>query len=190
MGEDLYREFGSGLLRNMFDHIWRNPTSSWVDNVNTTEVETFEEMVVLSFREAIKWLEETMGNDAAKWEWGKIHQLSIKHPMGTVKILDQIFGLNKGPFPVGGSFHTVDPKAYSFQNPYDVVHGASQRHIYNMGNLEESYVVIPTGTSGIPASKYYMEQMEMFISNEYRKDLWLKEDVMAGAKYHAVFSPR
>jgi penicillin G amidase len=71
-----------------------------------------------------------------------------------------------------------------------VVHGASQRHIFNMGNLKESYVVIPTGTSGIPASEYYVNQIEMFINNQYKKDLWLKQDVMDGATYHAIFSPQ
>jgi penicillin G amidase len=190
MGEDLYREFGGGLIRNMFDRIWKNPESSWVNNIHTDEFETFEEMVVMSFRETIQWLEVNMGADPDTWKWGEIHQLGIKHPMGSVKILDRIFGLNKGPFPVGGSFHTVNPKAYSFHNPYAVLHGASQRHIFNMGNMKESYVVIPTGTSGIPASKYYVNQIEMFINNQYKKDLWLKQDVMAGAKYHAIFSPR
>jgi penicillin amidase len=189
MGEDFYREFGGGLIRNMFDRIWQNPESSWVNNIHTDEVETFEEMVALSFRETILWLEENMGSDPGNWEWGKIHQLSINHPMGSVKILDRIFGLNKGPFPVGGSFHTVNPKAYSFHNPYAVVHGASQRHIFNMGDLKESYVVIPTGASGVPASKYYLDQTEMFIKNEYRKDLWLKEDIISAARYHTVFKP-
>jgi penicillin G amidase len=190
MGADLYREFGGGLIRNMFDRIWKNPESSWVNNVNTAHNETFEEMVVLSFRETIQWLEENMGADPDNWQWGEIHQLSINHPMGSVKILDRIFGLNKGPFQVGGSFHTVNPMTYNFHIPYAVVHGASQRHIFNMGNLKESYVVIPTGTSGIPASKYYVNQIEMFINNQYKKDLWLKHDVIAGAKYHAVFNPQ
>lgn len=190
MGQELYREFGGGLIRNMFDRIWKNPESSWVNNIHTDKLETFEEMVALSFRETIQWLEQNMGADPDNWKWGEIHQLSINHPMGSVKILDRIFGLNKGPFPVGGSFHTVNPKAYSFHNPYAVVHGASQRHIFNMGNLQESYVVIPTGASGIPASKYYVNQIEMFINNQYRKDLWLKQDVMAGAKYHTIFSPQ
>lgn len=189
MGESLYKEFSSGLIRNMFDHVWRNRTSSWVDNINTADTESFDEIVFISFRETVQWLEKNLGNDPGQWEWGKIHQLSINHPMGSVKILDRVFNLNKGPFPVGGSFHTVNPTAYSFHNPYAVVHGASQRHVYDMGNLANSFVAIPTGTSGIPASKYYLDQTEMFINNEFRKDLWLKDDVINAARYHTIFSP-
>ena len=188
MGEELYRQFGGGLIRNMFDYIWRNPASSWVNNIHTEEEECFDDIVIQSFRETVQWLEENMGQSPDDWQWGKIHQLNINHPMGSVKILDRIFGLNKGPFPVGGSFHTVNPKAYSFHNPYAVVHGASQRHIYDMSDFSNSYVVIPTGISGIPASKYYVNQIKMFLNNEYKKDLWLKQDVIAGARYHAVFS--
>lgn len=188
MGEELYKEFGGGLIRNMFDHIWRNPTSSWVNNIHTGEEETFGQMVMVSFKASVQWLADNLGPDPNTWQWGKIHQLGINHPMGSVKILDRIFGLNKGPFPVGGSFHTVNPMGYSFHNPFAVVHGASQRHIFNMGNLKDSYVVIPTGASGIPASKYYCSQIEMFLNNQFKKDPWLKEDVIAGARYHTVFT--
>jgi penicillin G amidase len=189
IGEEQYQGFGSGLARNMFDHVWRNRTSSWVNNIHTPENETFEEMVVMSFKETVLWIEENLGTNPEGWNWGKIHQLAIKHPMGSVKMLDRILKLNKGPFPVGGSFHTVNPKAYSSRDPYSVVHGASQRHIFNMNDLTESFVIIPTGVSGIPASKYYIDQVEMFLNNEYRKNLWIRDDVISQAKYHAVFKP-
>jgi penicillin amidase len=93
-------------------------------------------MVLLSYRETVKWLEENIGNDPASWEWGRIHKLSLDHPMGSVKILDGIFGLNKGPFSVGGSYHTVSPYSYSFRKPFKVNHGSSQRHIYDLSNWD------------------------------------------------------
>ena len=189
IGEEQYYGLGGGLARNMFDHVWRNRNSSWVNNIHTPEQETFEEMVLISFKEAVLWIEENMGANPEAWSWGNIHQLTIKHPMGSVKLLDRVFKLNKGPFPVGGSFHTVNPKAYSFRDPYSVVHGASQRHVYDMNDLTESFVIIPTGVSGIPASKYYLDQIEMFLNNEYRKDLWIRDDVISRARYHAVYKP-
>ncbi len=190
MGEDLFKELGGVIMRNMFDHLWRNPESSWIDNINTSKGETFEELVVVSFRETTAWLEYNMGKDPGDWKWGKIHQLSLNHFLGSVKILDRIFGFNKGPFAVGGSFHTVNPMAYSFHKPFAVVHGASQRHIYNLADLADSYVIIPTGTSGIPASRYYCNHIGMFIRNEYKKDLWFKQDFITKAKYMAIFSAK
>ncbi|MDO8897877.1 MAG: penicillin acylase family protein, partial [Bacteroidales bacterium] len=187
LGEKQFRELGSGLLRHFFEHIWRNPTSSWIDDIQTTEKESFEDIILKSFHETVQSLEESYGTEPDVWKWGNLHQLTLRHPMGKVELLDKIFGFNKGPFPVGGSFHTVNPMAYPIHSSFNAIHGASQRHIYNPANWEDSYVIIPTGTSGIPASRYYGNQSEMFLKNEYYKELWTKEDVVAGARYKAVF---
>ena len=189
MGEELYREFGSGLIRNMFDHIWRNPQSSWVNNIHTDQVESFEEIVVQSFQETVDWLKENLGNDTGKWNWGRVHQLTVNHPMGSVKILDRIFGLNKGPYPMSGSFHTLTNTSYGFHNPYKVVHGASQRHVFNLADWSDNHVVIPTGTSGIPASRYYLNQTETFVEGGFYQKPWNKEDVVAQARYKAILAP-
>lgn len=191
LGEDLYNEFlgSGGLNRDFFNHIWRNRESTWINNINTSEVETFEDIVLASFRETVKWMEENQGNNPDKWEWGKIHQLTVAHPMGSVKILDRIFGLNKGPFPVGGSFHTVSPYSYSFRNPFTVNHGASQRHIFDLADWDNSQVIIPTGASGIPASRYYLDQTELYIKNQYKKDAYTDMEVISNARYVTKFIP-
>ncbi|HPK04509.1 MAG TPA: penicillin acylase family protein [Bacteroidales bacterium] len=169
LGEDLFKELSSVIIHNMFEHLWRDSSSSWIDNVNTQHFETFDDIVLLSFKETVEWLEKNVDKDPANWKWGNIHQLNLKHFLGSVKTLNKIFGFNKGTFSVDGSFHTVNPMTYSFHNPDSVVYGTSQRHVFNMANLTESYVAIPIGTSGIPASKYYCNQIEMFLNNEFKK---------------------
>jgi penicillin amidase len=110
--------------------------------------------------------------------------------MGKMKILDRIFSLNRGPFPVGGSFHTVNPMAYNFHRPFEVNHGASQRHIYNLSDWSLSQIVIPTGTSGIPSSAYYASQHTDFLDGNYSTDIWSKTaDEETVMKYKAVFRP-
>ncbi len=191
LGEDLYKEFlgDRSAVNNIVEHVWADQHSSWINNVNTDVNETFEDLVIMSFRESVKWLEEKLGKDPAKWQWGDIHQITIAHPMGAVKILDRVFGLNKGPFPMGGSYHTVAPYSYSFRDPFTVVHGASQRHIFQPNNWSENYMIIPTGNSGIPASKYYLNQTEPFLNNEYHTMPWLRQEVEARAKYRVVYGP-
>lgn len=187
MGETLFSEFGSGLIRHAFDHLWRNQGSIWFDNVLTSEKETFEAIVLKSYHETIQSIETTQGADLNFWKWSDVHQLTLNHPMGKVKMLDRIFGFNKGPFPVGGSFHTVSACGYNIHTTFNAIHGASQRHIYNPADWNDSYVVIPTGTSGIPASNYYCDQAEMYIGNHYFHDLFSREDVENKARYKAVF---
>lgn len=189
MGADLYRQFGSGLIRNMFDHIMRNPGSAWINNVNTPEQETFEEVLSLSFREAVRRLEDELGKNPDQWQWGRLHHLTISHPLASEKILDRIFGLSRGPHPVSGSFHTIANYSYGFHNPFAVVHGASQRHIFNLADWSDNHMIIPTGISGVPASKYYGNQMEMFVNNDFFRQVWRKDDVVANAKYTALLAP-
>lgn len=191
MGEDLYREYiaDAYTVRYAFEYFWNNRQSSWINNVQTDANETFEDIVILSFRESVEWLEEKLGKDPTKWQWGDIHQVTIAHPMGSVKILDRIFGLNKGPFHVGGSFHTVAPYSYKYTNLFEVNWGASHRHIYQPNNWSDNYVIIPTGTSGIPSSKYYLDQTESYLNNEYFTMPWLRQEVEARAKYRAVYGP-
>ena len=52
------------------------------------------------------------GDDPSEWQWGDLHKVSLIHPMGGVNIVDKLFKVNRGPYPVGGSFHTVCPYSY------------------------------------------------------------------------------
>lgn len=171
MGEEAYQRIPGGLMRHIFDRMWRGKKSAWSDLASTTEhQESFDEIVVMAFKASVNQLVEILGDDVSSWEWGKLHQLVLQHPLGKVDLLNRIFTFNRGPFVVGGSFHTVNPTAYNFHKPFAVVHGASQRHIFTMGNPQESYLAIPTGVSGIPASKYYCNQAADYIHLQYNRD--------------------
>lgn len=189
MGEELYRQFGGPLIRNMFDNVFRNPESKWLDNDRAVARERFEEVVVRSFRESVAWLEENLGRDPKEWQWGRLHQLTISHPLASVAILDRFFGLSRGPFPVGGSFHTINNYAYGFHNPFEAVHGASQRHIFNLDDWSDNHMIVPTGVSGIPASRYFLNQTADFVNNEYYRLGWTRDEIVSGAKYTAIFVP-
>jgi len=191
MGETLYQEFlgDRSAVNNIVEHVWNNPQSSWVDNVLTQETETFDQLLIKSLEESVAWLTDTLGPDMATWQWGSIHRLSINHPMGQVQMLDRLLGLNRGPYSIGGSYHTVNPLGYSYRRPFDAVHGASQRHIHQPGNWNQNFVITPTGTSGIPASPYYLNQTQLFIENHYHTKPWMRPDVETKARYTTLLKP-
>ena len=186
LGDDLLQEFLSVtyIVNEAIDQLWKNKTSVWYDDVTTGDkVEDFNDIVLVSFRDATKWLKDKLGRDPSKWEWGQLHQLILEHPLGSVKILDRIFKFNRGPYSVAGSYHTVCPYQYELTNPFKVIHGASHRHIYSLANWDESLSVIPTGTSGVPASKYYCDQTELYLNNEYHPDYFSRDRVEKNASY-------
>jgi len=191
IGEDLYTDLlkERRLINNLTEYIRITKDYTWCDDVNTSEKEDFTAIIQKSFTETINALKSEVGHNPDKWIWGNIHTLTLSHPMGKVKIIDLVFGLNKGPFGVGGSNHTVSPYSYSFSNLYHSTAGASHRHIYTPGNWDNSLSIIPTGTSGIPASDHYCDQTEMYLNNTYHSDYVTLDKVKQSAKYVAKFVP-
>jgi penicillin G amidase len=192
MGEELYREFVGDkiLVRSFVDLVWTKRESAWLTGDRSfTGPGSFRDIVHKSFYETVEWLELNHSPNPGRWAWGNVHKLEIGHPLGSVWLLNRIFNFNRGPFSPGGSFHTVCPYAYRYDDPFKINHGASQRHIYSTANWDESLSVLPTGISGIPASDYYCDQTELYLTDNYNADLFSRDLVEKAARYSMRFSP-
>jgi len=191
LGDELYEELAKErVLVNLFiDTIRVNKGSIWCDDVSTPKKESFNDIIAKSIKDAVDLLKDDFGNNPEKWKWGKAHKLVLKHPLGEVKLLDWLFGYNRGPYPVGGSFHTVCPYSYKLNNPFVITDGASQRHIFPMHNLNESLTVIPTGISGHTASPYYCDQTPLYVGMKYHNDYIDSEIIQRNAKFIMTLVP-
>nr|WP_320020703.1 penicillin acylase family protein [uncultured Draconibacterium sp.] len=177
------------LLENLMINLLAEGQSQWTDNVMTDKTETFDDIIVQSFKETVADLTNKLGPEVERWKWGSIHTFTLKHPLGVVSVLDKVLKLNRGPFEVPGSYHTVCPYSYSFTNLYETSHGASHRHIYSTQNWNDSKTIIPTGTSGIPASDFYLDQTKLYLNNDYHPDLFTKQDVENNARFEMQLNP-
>lgn len=75
-----------------------------------------QKVVEKSLAGAAQWLRQTLGDDPAGWQWGKLHQVTLPHPLGVRPPLDKIFNL--GPHPIGGDTDTVCQTAFMPGKPY------------------------------------------------------------------------
>jgi penicillin amidase len=192
MGDTLFKEFlvDKILTRNTIQNIWVKKGSVLCDDITTpNKVETFSDMVVKSFEGTLKYMDEKCGRSFENWRWGKIHTFTIEHPLGKKKILNKIFRFNRGPYEVGGSFHTIAPYSYQYAEPFKVNSGASQRQIYDFSNWDNSISVIPTGNCGIPASHHYCDQTRFYIAGKYHMDLFSDSIVHLNYQYRAIYTP-
>jgi penicillin G amidase len=174
------------MSENLLLNVIENTQSKWPDNGHTQKVESFKDILIISFRESIDELKFLVGDDLTLWNWERLNSLTLKHPLGSIEMLNKVFKLNRGPYPVPGSFHTVCPYTYPFIKPFEVDNGASQRHVYDLSNWDASKTVIPTGTSGIPSSPYYCDQSGLYISGRYHSDYFSLHSVIAAHKYKMV----
>ncbi|NOZ74059.1 MAG: penicillin acylase family protein [FCB group bacterium] len=191
MGDDLYAGYiKTGYIpRFGLDYLRRHPDSKWIDDKQTEAVESWNDMVVRSFQSAVSRLAEQYGPKPAQWTWGSVHHFVLKHPMGKVAALNTVFKLNRGPYPVGGSAHTVSPFRYPYAAPYDSDYGSSHRHIFSTANWDDSQTIIPTGESGIPSSPHYCDQTEMYVNYVYHADPFSKAAVDQATRYTQVLKP-
>ncbi len=190
LGDELNELFSQlpGPIKDYYIYkILKKGGDQWVDDIKTSAVEDLDDIILRSFKDGIKDLSGSYGNDITAWQWGTIHKISLTHPMGTVKILDRIFNFNSDVYGVGGSSHTVCP--YTYDEDFKVTDGASERHIYNTADWDESYTVLPTGASGIPASEFYLSQTKTYVEGKFYRDVFSEGAVKAAAKYTLKLKP-
>ncbi len=190
MYDELTDLYGSTHGRQHDFYIYRminEGPDEWIDNVTTPEQETMDAIIAMSIRSAVDTLTSRYGEFGTGWQWGKIHTFTLEHPMGSVKILDRLLGLNSKTYGVGGSYHTVEP--YSYKETFRVHHGASERHIFNTADWDKSLTVIPTGTSGIPGSPFYLSQTETYVNNGFYSDPFTEEAVEAAKRNQMILKP-
>ncbi len=178
------------MTRNFMENIWEDKENVLYDNISTKDTkENFETIVIQSFKNSISHLSATYGDNLSQWRWGKVHTITLYHPIGSVKILDFLFNFNRGPYEVAGGSHTVSPYSYSLDERFDQsTNGASHRHIYLPNNWDNSQTIIPTGTSGIPASDFYCDQTQMYIDNQYHSDFISRKKVEESTVFKMKFT--
>jgi penicillin amidase len=185
--EELFVQLPGSIKDYYIYRILEKGSDGWVDDITTSTTETLDDIILKSFKDGVKALSETYGTDINKWTWGSIHKISLDHPLATVKIIDRIFKLSSDKVGVGGSNHTVCP--YTYKEGFIVNDGASERHIFNTADWDESYTVIPTGASGIPSSEFYLSQTKTYLNGGFYKDAFSDEAVKAAAKYTLKMVP-
>ena len=109
---------------------------------------------------------EAMGHDPAAWRWGEIHRARFTHPLGRLPGLEPLFVAAE--LPLGGDEQTVHNAGFEGDGPFDVAVAPSWRAVYDLGDLDASRGVLPTGQSGNPASAHWNDQTELWAAGDLR----------------------
>ncbi len=170
LGDRLFQTYVQSdgfTVQKAIQHIFLNENSPWFDQSDTEERETRSDVIVESFRQAVTTLEKDMGPEVSAWQWGKVHNLTFYHDLGRhIPIIGGF--MNAGPFPMSGSNNSVDAGLYSLAAPFDMKAGASQRHIFDLSDINNSRRILPSGISGNFMSRHYVDQMPLWLNGEYR----------------------
>jgi len=121
---------------------------TWCDDGGTKAIETCEDAIALALDRALAWIARRQGNDIDAWQWGREHLAAHRHPLfDTVPLLRDIASVR---FPSDGDGQTLNRAQPGFTGaaPFEAIHGAGYRGIYDFSDLDNSRFAMPLGQSG------------------------------------------
>ena len=96
--------------------------------------------------------------------WGELHTLVLAHPLARIPGLEEVF--TAAEIPLGGDSQTVAQGGFDALMGYRPAVIPSVRAVYDLGDLERSTSVLPTGISGNPASPYWSDQAAPYAAGQ------------------------
>jgi penicillin amidase len=133
-----------------------------------------------SLSETLKLLEQRLGADMSRWQWGSIHQIHFRHPLDRAEF-------NRGPFPRSGDATTV--MAASGAN-FMQANGASYRQILDVADWDRSVMTNVPGESGDPSSPHYSDLIADWLAGKYHPMPYSRKAVEAAAEERILLEPK
>jgi penicillin amidase len=142
------------------------PEDPWFVEIGDPSVRGRNELSGVALDDAAADLRDRLGSDPAKWRWGALHTVTFAHPLspGLPAAVRGLFDI--GPFERAGDGYSLNNGAYAIATPFTLRSHASERMIVDLGDLDRSRAVLPTGQSGQPLSKHWGDQTELWLAGE------------------------
>lgn len=155
--------------RNLLD-----PASPWWNSVDKSKI------ITEAFLAAA---DKTRGKN-----WGDLHTIEYVHPLGRSFPLSKIFNL--GPYPMPGAYNEINNnKMRALGGDFKVVAGPSTRRVIDFAHPEKSWGINPIGISGHILSPFYKDQVEMFLTGQYRAQLMDAAEIHKNKSYELSLLP-
>ncbi|AVO39454.1 penicillin acylase family protein [Pukyongiella litopenaei] len=141
--------------------------SAWCDVRLSARVETCTDMARLALDDALVWIGDTYGTALESLRWGDAHQATHDHPvLGDVPVLRYFVNIRQS---TSGGDNTLLRGRMSGQDPdpFENVHGAGYRGVYDFADPDSSVFVISTGQSGHFLSRHYDDLAQLWRRGEY-----------------------
>lgn len=155
------------VLRTQIDRA----KSVWWDDISTENtIETKEEIINKSYKDAIVFLQNQLGENIENWTWNRVISVEYEHAIGKAGgILRTIF--NVGPFETIGGNEVINNQIFKLNETgvYKITAGPSTRRVIDFSDVENGLGIIPTGQSGNVFSDYYKDQAQKYVDGEFVK---------------------
>ncbi|KIC11306.1 penicillin acylase [Leisingera sp. ANG-M1] len=151
------------------ERVYRNVdgAAAWCDVRQSAPEESCTDMARLALDDALVWIEERYGDALESLRWGDAHQAVQDHPvLGKVPVLRYFVNIRQS---TSGSSNTLQRGKSSGKDPdpFQNVHAAGYRGVYDFADPDSSVFITATGQSGHPLSRYYDDMAQLWRRGEY-----------------------
>ncbi|MFC3326101.1 penicillin acylase family protein [Mesorhizobium cantuariense] len=156
--------------------------ASWLEQVQPNE--SLTDSIKASLASAWSECIAVMGHDPAEWSWGRIHRLTLRHPLQD--LTTEEWSLE--PIAVGGSGSTLNYSSYR-QDEFSVTTGPSVRMIIDVGAWDKSVFINSPGQSGVPLSSHYQDLALDWQRGDYKPLLYSGELIQRDLDHSIIITP-
>ncbi len=141
--------------------------AAWCDVVQSAPAETCTDMARLALDDALVWIGERYGSALESLRWGDAHQATHDHQvLGSVPVLRYFVNIRQS---TSGGDNTLLRGRTSGEDPdpFQNVHGAGYRGVYDFADPDSSVFITSTGQSGHFLSRHYDDLAQLWRRGEY-----------------------
>ena len=153
----------------------------WCDVNKTPEPETCDRIASIALDDALVRLVRDYGSNVDGWRWGEEHVAVHRHtPFGYIPILNLFFNIEN---ETSGGDNTLlrGQTRGKGEVPFRNTHAAGLRVVYDFADLDSSLMIISTGQSGHPFSRFYDHLAEVWARGGMIRMSMDDADARAGA---------
>jgi penicillin amidase len=162
---DAYTRVEPLFLERVFRNV--DGASAWCDVAQSAPIESCTDMARLALDDALVYISENYGNTLESLRWGDAHQATQDHEvLGDVPLLRYFVNIRQS---TSGGDNTLQRGLTSGEEPepFNNVHGAGYRGVYDFADPDSSVFIIATGQSGHFLSRYYDDMAQYWRRGEY-----------------------
>ena len=188
LGAILYDDYAAnGRMTFALYQLLASTTSPWFTALGDPSLVGRDALSGAALDAAAKDLASRLGNDLTKWRWGDLHTIAFEHPLSSVRPFDLF--LTIGPVRRAGDGYSPNNGAYSLTKPFAVRSHASLRQIVDLGDIDASVSILPTGQSGQPFSRHWGDQTQLWASGG-TKPMPLSRERVGQLEGRQIYRPR
>ncbi len=145
----------------------KDGAEAWCDVKQSSPIETCTDIARMALDDALVWINERYGMALESLRWGDAHQATHDHQvLGEVPVLRYFVNIRQS---TSGGDNTLMRGRTSGQeaDPFQNVHGAGYRGVYDFADPDSSVFITSTGQSGHFLSRHYDDMAQLWRRGEY-----------------------